>query len=1090
MPTPVSELRLREHARTRLWLVIDGLPVSFTDDQEGQITGSGATSWIGQHELASAWETVGAREVRPGLEVPRSITTGINEKTGLPDSQQLVTFKVLDIDEDLVRLFATEGKLEGANVLNTRIAPGTTPLPDAIAVTEPPGTANPRGRHIGAEHIGPLGERRRFHCFPIEGIGYEHHGAPAVLAPTVISDEPIVFAGRQVALYRIYHDPDATIPHDWRGWPAWAEQFQAGNLVWWGELRDAGRIVDGKVWEIDCYGEGSLLKRRCGVQLVSPEIWLPLSAPEGAISLQDHERWISVMFKVRRFNSNNPILKHEQGFDAIMLYDFKGSAWDRQVVGSTLEDIRAEIHTIIQEAADGSNINYDPFVPDAGVEVQGALHDHPGLDAGFNIERQFYVTKNDHGVVDLHKANAGLEMHIAMHRKLWAVFGFDVEAQRTENDRWKAEYETFTEIDFDPWDIEPGSVFDHGQPSGGMLVPDTAVGYRKARFTSVAILNPLNRWNSGNPRHYWPRHTATQVINSDEPQLVKLSNLGGEEGDVYWPPVSHIPPNPAYGLTGARHFVIRGQYQGPGDEEPRERYQVVRASFTAGGGFQYGAVIDHELMIEKFLEPRNWGLPDKQMKGVMWICSDETPLEIAPIIDWAYSTRGNQQFDHVEHSWALYLALLVSTGTGSLPFGFGLPTVGENNIPGTISDFLPADQALGIPRALVDAPRIMEAFEGIGLDDALNRVRYAYLEPPQLYGLIESILMPRGLALSLHGGRYGLFRWGLFSPEQADVVITEADLYGRPGDPSTCIPAQELRITGQIDAVHLAYRHDLIDGGQAHEITEAARDAGARFRTGVLDHPLVDDGLMPPTREYGSGWQARDVLSGAGNWEQSFKDLWTHGEDCLAEFYATRHFAVEVTVSRPKGQDLRPGTAVRFSNPWPASNDGTYGLHNRLGRVVSRTHEPKSGATTARILIFGGQSAGVALFAPICRVRGIQGTTVTYYDDFLGHGEDLNDGRGFVMPSWWEGTGRMHVATYIRKGTTWTLGPTGEVASVDTSTNTITLVDPMPDLPWRDKDRILVGRAVGDQDEGSWPTEIYAPVVEHTDLAAGKPFVL
>src|SRR5690606_8023189 len=103
-----------------------------------------------------------------------------------------------------------------------------------------------------------------------------------------------------------------------------------------------------------------------------------------------------------------------------------------------------------------------------------------------------------------------------------------------------------------------------------------------------------------------------------------------------------------------------------------------------------------------------------------------------------------------------------------------------------------------------------------------------------------------------------------------------------------------------IDAIDLQARLDPTTGEHQRMIDLPARDPGASVRRGDLRESLRDDGLFP------DAWQ----LQGVDPWEYDFRVLWTHE---MAEWRAKRHFLVKTTLHRVAGQDVWPGTRVRFS---------------------------------------------------------------------------------------------------------------------------------------------------------------------------------
>jgi len=198
-----QELALRTTHYDAHILFVEGLPWAFTDDETGELLGSGASSWIGESESALG-ATVGQRTVLPGLRMPRALRESLDPKTGLLTTQQ-VSIRLVDYEGILADLFASEGK--AFSLLGENIPPGSTAL--GIATTIIGGTTiNARGRHIGLERIGPAGERGYFSPFPFTLIG-RHHAINLYgdgdegPRPIPISVDPLDFMRRKIAIYRV-----------------------------------------------------------------------------------------------------------------------------------------------------------------------------------------------------------------------------------------------------------------------------------------------------------------------------------------------------------------------------------------------------------------------------------------------------------------------------------------------------------------------------------------------------------------------------------------------------------------------------------------------------------------------------------------------------------------------------------------------------------------------------------------------------------------------------------------------------------------------------------------------------------------------
>lgn len=180
----LSTIRLREDAPDVRWvLFIDGCPYAWTTDLgqggRGSLRGSGASSWIGLSEDAiGGVETVGARRVLGGLELPPTIRESLDVKAGELEPNP-VTVRLHDVDGLLAQLFGREGK--ESDILRERIGPGTAALP--ATGLGPGGTViGLWDRNIGIERIGPAGERRLLERIAAVLTRWGHAGDTAATA--------------------------------------------------------------------------------------------------------------------------------------------------------------------------------------------------------------------------------------------------------------------------------------------------------------------------------------------------------------------------------------------------------------------------------------------------------------------------------------------------------------------------------------------------------------------------------------------------------------------------------------------------------------------------------------------------------------------------------------------------------------------------------------------------------------------------------------------------------------------------------------------------------------------------------------------
>ena len=1080
MPRSVAEVRLDDSAVYRYVLFLEGEPDAYTDDESGGIIGTGLNSWIGNSETAAGAaggnEVLGTRRVRGGLIPPQDVTFAIEPKTGELQPAP-ASFQILDIDDTLSYLFASEGK--DYLQLGQRVPPTTTALGTSVTLYDGIATTNPRGQYIGIERIGPSGQRRFCPALPYTLVGFDH--AVGEQLPAVqISAEPIDFAGRMVTLYRIYKVRPELDDSDPTAWGTWLDAEEAGDRVWWGVMRDAGNVGGNHVWSIDCHGPDAFTRRTLGTR--SNPGWMRITAD---LELTDAERYVSIGFM-----SQAPSGTQEH---------FQGNAFDAYQI--TVSDVRsqicADIHGWIQDTLDGTgaaNNTYtsedlfddwqdsggDLFSPTAGVQEDGTFYISriPMLGDGSNPTQQFGI------------------MCIAMHERAWRRIGWEPERQHQDGVAWGDLTRCrFRKLEVGDYNFELG-----------INIPTD--GYWLAYFNTVtpgATVWEVEYYanSGGGPRLWEPMHIASVfVLDNHANQVVRL--IGKGPSDVY------IEGQPSAGIESSdneidgtpvelgRTFVLRGEYitKLSTDEETGETtidetetaYFPVKGEWIQGtlyGEVSEGGGIIPALYLSYFEAPRAWGFHNEFITGSHtgklkepWAGKVEGKgvIEIAPLHAYHYK-RYTKPFEEAPSVW---LQVMLSTGSAE---GFdaahdagGVFTGGENQPvePGlTFMDCELADMGLGVPYQIVAAPsEIYAAFDTVpgGSEGPLNRVRYGYIGPYQSREVLESLMRPRLLCWSLRDKEFGVFRLGPVSAEDADVEILEDDLYGDPLDPTSVIPQQTLRATGQLDRVDLQYRTNPADGKPALSASYPALDPGARTRTGELVEQVTEHGLCPPW--FGSG---QEDVTGVEPWGELFRTLWARD---AAAFFAKRHYMLELTVSRPKGQDLMPGTSVAITNPWPVNPRGGRGITSATGRVLAATHNLRDCSARIQCIVFAGQP--VVHYSPAVLVGSVVSTTVTWYD----YTDVDADGRGFVEPDWSLTGGEMQVDMYQRTGLTWSLAFSAGVVSVDLATRTAVLDAAPGSSILRDKDTWMVARSWSDQNANEWPRALYG-VQADTDQTVG-----
>jgi hypothetical protein len=1063
MPRSVADVRLDEGAACRYWLVVEGETDSYTDDESGGLLGSGLGTWVGLSETAvgsgGGNEVLGTRRVRGGLIVPDEITFAIEPKSGTLQPAP-VTFELLDVDDTLSYLFASEGK--PYDQLAEHVAPGTSALGTSLS-TYGGGTTNPRGRYIGAERIGPSGQRRFCPALPFTLIGPDHPVATH-LPPVLVSDDPLEFAGRMVTLYRIYKLRPELPDSDPTAWATWDEAHAAGDLVWWGVLRDAGNVSASDRWSLDCHGPEALTRRTLGTR--SSSRWMKITAD---LALTDDERFVSIGFMSQSFGGNQ--------------FHYQGSSFSHQLTASDgRAEMCADIDQWIEDAMDGTSVN-TYAAEDLFEDWEDTTPTSFDPDAGVDSEGRFFVRRNAFLI------NATLQFGIlcvAMHERAWLKLGWEPWRQHSSGpweDLIKAQ---FKELEAGVYNFELDAV-----------VPTS--GYWLAKFNTIypgATIWEYDYYTNagGEPRYWHPMHTSgVFVLDQHGGQVIRL--LGQDSESVY------VEGQLTAGIDSESHEIdgspvelgcwcaLRGERIKVTDDpeteeiELSEKQQVHLVAFVEWiQGARYGSVSEGSgivpaMYISRYERPRTFGWNNIHIQEP-WAgkTSGKGEIEICPLRTYHYE-RDSKPF---ELSFVVWLQVMLSTGGApgwSAPLDEGATFTNGDNQPVTAFTFVDAelaDMGLGIPHQLVQSPEdVFAAFNDLpgGAAGPLNRVRHAYIGPYQAQDVLSSLMRPRRLCWSLHGKRLGVFKLGAVSPEDADITITEDDLHGAKEDPGSTRPIQSMRVTGQLDRIDLAYRFDPEAGKTVLEAQYPALDAQARARTGELVERVVDHGLCP-TPWFG---ETQEDLTGVADWSEPFRELWAREG---AEFFAKRHYYLEMSLSCPLGQDAMPGSSVCITNRWPVNPQGGRGITNATGRIIRATHKLREHCTRIGCIVFAG--GPVVHYAPALLLAEVDGTTVRWYD-YTGVDDD---GRGLVEPEWSTTGGELQVDLFQRDGNTWSLVFSAGVVSADLSTRTAVL-DAAPGAAiLRDKDTWMVPRSHANQNADEWPRAQYG-VQTDTDQTIG-----
>lgn len=1069
MPKTVAQLRSEEHADCAYALFIEGLPYVWvtphsTNGTSESLLGSGISSWIGIFENAVAHETVGQRQVLRGLVVPDGLKRGqLNRKTGLFESTG-ATFELIDHDGILGDLFANEGKTEYE--LGQRLPPDQDAAPNPLLVFSvaggtvgPAASIDPAGYNVGIERIGPARERRYFMPLPVEGIGLHHQVNGTAQdetvgpAPIPVTSSPTVFAGRMVCLYRLYRD--TTLADSAAGWPRWDLQYEAGGPEWMGVLRDQGEYLGDGTWRLDCWGPESLLRRQLGT--IDGAGWMPVASVD--VALSDEQRGIAIGFAIDPVGGGAPLVYPSRAFGTVTL-SATGAA----------QDFFDEVQTAIYELADGTAPG------DFSSGISDAFLDHDLTGTGVTPQNGIIV-QHDAWTIrrPLSSATPGFEgrtfMMVCLHEIVWRLLGFEPQTQSTPDPDPS-----------EPWqlhgnDKEAGQSFWLTDSSIGIFSPGGGVtpgpGYWTLTFDTRG---EKGNDNDGDPRVFEPIHTLgeSSIFSAAGDQDFTIS--------ASFPYVEGDPTVDRDSYDRARFWLFRGKrtkvagtqlYDAEGnvlESETEDEAQVAIVQWDEGSG--YGSVAEPAgvpaLHIKRWIGPRRFGIDRPRFQGE-WNseAGGEFTIECKPLQSLAYYEDPGAP--DIERASGVLLALLYSTG-GATPWTGGAFVAGLND--GTW-DRLPSELGLGVPATLINDD--ISAFEDVpgGLNGGFNSVRYAYAESFSSWDVIADIIQPRALALSLEGGRFGVVRLALPDPADAAITLTENDAYGSTDDPRDVTPVQQLRATGAIDETVLDVRHDPSAGAVLEQVSFRARDNGARHRRGDLVQTLPCHGLLAT-----HFFPAQVVPA----WYEDARQLWQVDQPT---FLAKRHFLVRDKISCIQGQDLWPGTRIRYTNRKVISPTGADGVINALGLVLSSSLSPDEHAYDVEILIFADQFAGqIRLFSPIAKIANPWAggsTTVPLHEDYFGHGGSA-DGPRFLEPSWSSIGGQLRVGVLWYDRTGWTFDSMSGSRSVTAASDTtVTLSSAAPTFH-RDTHKYLIALPYDSQDAGEWPRELLLPLVldDHT----------
>lgn len=1021
MPT-VAELASRAHRDVGFILFIQGCDWALTNRPE--LAGSGVDSWVGTSN--------GARRIVEGLEIGKdlSVTNSVSTETGMPDSSDGATFKLIDFSGDLPDyLRVPEGDLVG-QVLRPRDDPAPAVLNGDTGVDVPLW-----GRFINGEAIGEAGERNRFQCFPGDPMpGFNHVAFSADMAslgPSIVTDRPSYQIGRRmVVLLRLHRDVTASTT-DYTSWPSWEKQLAGGHAIAFvGTVKDL--TARGQEFTLSCDGPSSLLRRMCNV--ARPDGWAKIGTTTNLSSEPGARE--DLMAVAYRYECADNLLWRDC---ASSYFDPANDALPTTGNPTAYRNAVNARLGVVAGLPGPSGWTFDSYSdPDEGDFVSK-------VEMGIG----YTSVEVDHVQVDPIEANwrywAGIAV-IIMHSKLWSALGYDVHGGQKPKD-----YSTPFEIDF----ISSAALALQGIATPGP-------GYYAAEVTSVGLgyqtPDGAGVWseNKGAPRVWRARNE--EGISELYPQGKQELSAGLGKATPYCEPQTNLAPaNYTLALDGGDcdatgYIALRATLQTSSDAEPVQQVAIAKVSWREDdeyGGSTIGqnSKFQSQLYLERYMDARFFGIDRLAYPTKVWSSTD---------LEWVSVAWLGWNTDFGDRADLVLLRTLLGTGTSYLTGYYGenpVRTLGLNAHPDAIydegNDVEIADLTLGVNSSLVSWKSFTKTAALLpdgGASSPLNRCKHAFIGAFDSQELVARILAPRGWALGFNCGRFTLFSLPrTLTPDLATVLIEPDDFVSE----SDAVVVEDVSFSelAAKDKFSCTYGTALVPEAAAENemrVEIRAQDAASRLRHGNAQMDIDGSGLIPLDL-----WKGKYV---AANWRPAWQELFG---TTMAEWYAAAHTMVRgITLQWSKAKLIGPGTIVRFSSHFAPNRAGGYGYSAMLGLVLSVKHNIYSGTASADILIAPG--TGVAFtrrFGPCAHaldlVEKVEGRhsaatrTIYCHANYFGHeGDDPCDVRGFIEPAFLglggEAVCNVYQWTGLDEDEDWPLTCSFTLESVSQSENSLT----------------------------------------------------
>lgn len=1013
--------------------------------------------------LNNLWATTaGFASAYTGLVAPSSLPCGVDLRLGeLTDSDAVI--QIEDIDGTLPALFGSS--FADADFLVETLEPGVT------------AGASLFSKYVGHEAIGAAGQRRRYSCVPNFNVGLRHlgenHAASLGHGPTPVTDTPVLWPGRRLAVYRV-----KKIGGVWQAWTA-------STRVWFGTLLGQGE-QDGGTWSFKCAGPESW----CGGNLGGAHWETPLDVePAFELSGADEEL-VRVSLVLLELDEPNATPFHEW----VVAYEDSATMPGVASYADAVTALNSILATVEADASSG----------DAYAEGTSTIRfsDSTGLD-GIIVrwERDNEDASAFNPATD--SEQLVVKLTITMHEKLWSALGYDVRQQN---------------MDLDPVDQEDAFCTFHSTNVKGRWFANFYSANARAMAAFVSAEQDYSGltvadYTNGQFERRWPPLFPGGGVSwtgehGQEFTLSKALNSVHMTGSLSRPVMAN-PDDLASAITigdsvGAANrqglLVVDGPYRRRGDNdkvEPVEGYafelererregrttQVARVCWqeAADGSIVTGASGQPRLVIYAWENPKLYGFDYSRFEGT-WGAWRQTPegakgLTVRPLTVFDYGNPG----DRID---LVMQRVLATTGTGgswysdvglTVPLFGGFPAepyfdVGANDCSADVPiDAEVSELGLGIPASMIqDAGAWADALAEVGPN--LQRCKAVFASGVSARHLLRSVLSPTGLCMSLAGGKFGIFDpWRLPAPDDADAQIDSEWYAGQVGNPSDSRPSQDFRVFAPIDRLDVKARIEPVEGKPLRTFERKATDFGSRYRSQTIRHSITGDHLVHP---------ALGTLPGA-DWPGELNSRWFAGFN----FWGLQHFAVPLELHAEDAIDLWPGNSILLTDEWLADPAGEYGISIAPGWVVSRTFDCMGERVLLKVIV--NAETDFRMYSPAAVATHYDenddgmGYRLGVEDDWLGFRLGASfDCQGFAEPTWSAEGGDALIEIFQYDGVTWTRGIFGVVDTVTAATGDcwINLTGALTGATYyRDMHHVVVFREFADQ-AAAWVTEFFAPV--------------